>query len=329
MISLRRLNLREEAMKKILITGGGGFIGTHLAERFAGKYELCLFDNFRRNSLEHAPHLLSTAGVEMRRGDILDPESIKEALQGVDCVLHLAAIAGVSSYYNEPLKTLETNILGTINVLKSMQSAGNIESLVYFSTSEVYGGEAAFVREDKPFNFGPVMDKRWTYATSKVAGENFCLRYGEAAGFRTVVVRPFNIYGPRQTGEGAISNFCTAALKSEPLVVYGSGTAVRSWCYVSDMVDAVDKILHTPSVHGPFNIGNPRETQTTVGLARMVASLVPGSPVEYKEIDRMEIGVRIPDISKATEQLGFSPKVDLLTGLSHTLDWYRTLEQRQ
>jgi UDP-glucose 4-epimerase len=310
------------AAGRILITGGAGFIGTHLAERLADAHDVVLFDSFRRDSLSAAPHLRAHPRVRVIAGDVLDPASIARAMEDVEVVLHLAAIAGVSSYYREPLATLRVNMIGTLNVLERAAAEG-VGSFVYFSTSEVYGPEAAHVAEDAGFGIGPVTDRRWVYATSKLAGEQLVLRSAEAHGFRASIVRPFNVYGPRQTGEGAISNFCSAQVAGEPLTVYGDGSAVRAWCYVSDLVDAVVAILATPAAAGePFNIGNPAEPETTLGLARRFERLFPGTRIASEPVSRAEVQNRVPDITKAQRLLGFTPRVDLDEGLRRTHAWF-------
>jgi nucleoside-diphosphate-sugar epimerase len=309
--------------RRILITGGAGFIGTHLAETLCEQNDLVLFDNYRRDSLtglavENHPR------VRVIRGDVLDPATLDAAVDGVDTVLHLAAIAGVSSYYQMPLKTLRVNILGTVNLLERAVKAG-VRKFVYFSTSEVFGSEAENVTEETPTGIGPSSDKRWVYATSKLAGENFTLRFGEEFGFDATCVRPFNIYGPRQVGEGAISNFCRAVVRGEPLVVYGDGSAVRAWCYISDCVDAVVSILVNPASAGQvFNIGNQTQAETTSGLAKRFVRLFPGATLQTRQIDRAEVRARIPVIEKAQRLLGFNPKVGLDEGLQRTMEWFRT-----
>jgi nucleoside-diphosphate-sugar epimerase len=310
-------------VRRTLLTGGAGFIGTHLAESLVERGEVVLLDNFRRDSLSSAPHLRDDDRVRVVSADILDPAAVAEALEGVDTVIHLAAIAGVSSYYNEALTTLRVNILGTENLLRQSARAG-VQSFVHFSTSEVFGPDAMWVDEEAGFNIGPTSDRRWVYATSKLAGEQFTLRCGEELGFAASVVRPFNVYGPRQTGEGAISNFCSAAVAGRSLKVYGDGTPIRAWCHVSDMVSAVLAVLDTPEAAGEtFNIGNPMEVETTIGLARRIARLVPGTGIEFEEVDRAEVRMRVPNIDKARQVLGFNPKVDLEAGLVETLDWFK------
>lgn len=309
-------------MKKVLITGGAGFIGTHLAERLSQSAEVTLLDSFRRDSLSLAPHLKANPGVTVVPGDIKDADTIGGAFAGVDTVIHLAAIAGVSSYYAEPLITLQTNILGTVNVLEAAVQSG-AGRFVYFSTSEVFGPDALWVKETDSFNIGSVMDARWVYAASKVAGENFAFRYAEKHGFECTVVRPFNVYGPRQVGEGAISNFCRAVVDGEPMKVYGDGSALRAWCFVSDVVDAVMAVLSsTSSSPRVYNIGNPRELVTTLALARRLAELNPGARLIVVPEGHSEVRSRAPVIDKARTELGFEPKVSLDDGLKLTLDWF-------
>lgn len=309
---------------KLLITGGAGFIGTHLAERLVPKTKLVLFDNMRRDSLSHVPELKEHRNVSFLNGDVLDRKSVDKALSGVSAVVHLAAIAGVSSYYERPLETLRVNLLGTVNLLEASAEAG-VKKFVYASTSEVFGPDALWVDERAPHKIGGVSDKRWVYATSKLASEQFVMRMGEANNMATTILRPFNIYGPRQTGEGAISNFCTAAILGKPLSVYGDGTPLRAWCFVSDFVDAAVAALARPEAAGEdFNIGNPREVETTLGLARCVARLCPGTEIRFKEMARAEVRSRVPVIEKARRLLQFEPKVSLEEGLRATLDWHRS-----
>jgi len=240
----------------------------------------------------------------------------------VDTVIHLAAIAGVSSYYNESLKTLQVNIFGTANVLDEAARRG-VKHFIDFSTSETFGPDALWVSEADRCGIGPSSEKRWVYATSKLASEHLCLRYAETYGFVGTVVRPFNIYGPRQTGEGAISNFCRAAAEGRPLVVYGDGSPIRAWCYVTDIVDAVSRMVAHPEKSATvFNIGNPREVETTIGLARRIARLAPQTRIEFQAVDRAEVRARVPVIDRARELLGFEPQVDLDTGLAQTLEWF-------
>ncbi|WP_013334336.1 NAD-dependent epimerase/dehydratase family protein [Gloeothece verrucosa] len=314
---------------RVLITGGAGFIGTHLAERLSQYTEVVLFDSFRRNSLSLIPSLKEHPKIKVISGDVLDPSSIRLALDGVDTVIHLAAIAGVSSYYQESLQTLRVNILGTSNLLEAAAKQ-KIKMFVHFSTSEIYGSNALWVDEESPYIIGSVSDRRWVYATSKLAGENFSLRYAEAFDFACTTVRPFNIYGPRQVGEGAISNFCRAISSGQPMKIYGDGSAIRAWCYISDLVDAVEMILKIPDAAGQaFNIGNPSAVATTLELAQQMAKIIPEATFKYEQVKRSEIKARIPSINKAQQLLGYEPKIGLETGLRRTFEWFKQQQEKR
>lgn len=316
-------------MKKVVITGGGGFIGTHLAERLIATtdHDITLVDNFRRDSLKYAPKLHNHAKIETVTADVKDAAAIADIVRGANVVVHLAAIAGVSSYYSESLNTLQTNILGTVNMLEQASQAG-VGLFIHFSTSEVYGPDALWVDELTPHGIGPVSDKRWVYATSKLAGEHFTLRYGEKHGFDCAVIRPFNVYGPRQVGEGAISNFCRNVATGKPMQIYGDGSAIRAWCYVDDLVDAVVSVMkNPPKEERVFNIGNPREVETTLGLARRLTRIDSAATYDHQEGVHSEVRARVPNIDRARKILSFEPKVDLDEGLKRTLAWFKEVER--
>lgn len=309
---------------KILITGGAGFIGSHLTVRLCHDYQIVILDNFRRDSLSTLPELAKHPNVKLIRGDILDKTLLSQAMKGVDIVIHMAALAGVSTYYAEPCETLRVNLQGTMNVLEVCKNS-DVRRVIDFSTSEVYGADAYNVTEEAIHGIGPVTDLRWTYAISKLASEQLTLRYAEKYGFKAITVRPFNIYGPRQTGEGAISNFMRAVVNKKPLVIYGDGSAIRAWCYVSDCIDALETLIESDSIeNGPFNIGNPREIYSTLGLARLICQVVNQDiPIIFKDVARTEIRVRVPNIAKARGLLNFEPKIDLITGLELTFNDFK------
>jgi nucleoside-diphosphate-sugar epimerase len=307
---------------RIVITGGAGFIGTHLVERFCQEADLVIFDNFRRNALAHAPHLRNHHRITLLHGDVLDPAALGQAVKGADVVLHLAAVAGVSSYHAEPLTTLQVNTRGTLNLLEAMVRE-QVGQLIYFSTSEVFGPAALMVTEKSPRSVGPIEDRRWVYAVSKLAAEQFCFEYATHHGFGCTVVRPFNIYGPRQIGEGAISNFCAAVAEGRPMTVFGDGSAIRAWCYISDLVDAIAKLLHPPPAGVlALNVGNPNEVETTLGLAQRIQRLAPEAQIVFQATDRSDVRERVPVIDKARKLIDFEPRVDLDHGLRATLTWF-------
>lgn len=308
---------------RYVITGGAGFIGSHLAERLVSQADVIIFDNLRRNSLR-LTNLASRPEVQFVEGDIRDRSLVARLVENADAVFHLAAIAGVSSYYAEPEATLRVNIEGTIAVVDAVV-AGEVPRLVYVSTSEVHGPEAHDVDEESPCAIGPPSDRRWVYATSKLAGEHLVLRAGESHGFAATVLRPFNIYGPRQIGEGAIRNFCAAAVSGTPLEVYGDGSGVRAWCYVEDFVAAAVSTLTTPVAAGQvFSIGNPEAAIDTNGLAELIVSMVPGSKICSRNVNRVDVAYRTPVIEKARRMLAFEPRIGLAEGLRRTIEWTRS-----
>lgn len=308
---------------KMVITGGCGFLGSHLAERFLSRYRIVLIDNLSRNALTFAPGVKTSPDVEIRAGDVRDGALLADSLSGADVVLHLAAIAGVSSYSRTPLDVLRVNLLGTIAVLDAI-AAARVPRLVFFSTSEVYGPDAEHASElTSPLVSGPVSERRWTYAVSKLAGEHFVLRHGEAAGFAATCVRPFNVYGPRQVGEGAISNFARCLVRGEPLPVEGDGTDMRSWCFVDDLVNAVELVLRTPDSAGKvFNIGSPDACSTTQALAERMIRIAGRGTIVRRETPSTPIRRRSPDVSLAAEYLGYRSRIGLDEGLARTLAWF-------
>jgi len=311
-------------MKDILvITGGGGFCGTHLAEHFVSRFRIRLFDAFARNSLQFAPHLSQSPEIEIISGDVLDRSAVRASLEGAYGVIHCAAIAGVSNYYNQPIETLRVNIIGTFNALDAAVDA-RVRRFIHFSTSEIYGRNAKAVTETAAPTSGPVSDRRWVYSVSKLSGEHATLRYGEVYGLNATTVRPFNVYGPRQTGEGAISNFARRLIRGEPIEVYGDGSDIRAWCHVKDLVMAVDLMFDNEAAFGmTFNIGNPAARLTTLELAHMMVALHGSGDVSQVQQSHSPIDVRTPDIHQATALLGFAPKIGLSEGLKNTLEWFQ------
>lgn len=311
--------------KNIFITGGAGFIGSTLALRLAEQNRIVLFDNLHRNALR-ATDLLNHANVEFVEGDVLDLPSLQKAMRDANYVVHCAAIAGVDTVLQSPVRTMRVNMIGTIHVLEAAQKLPNLERLIDFSTSEVFGAYAYKVEETHSTTQGSVGEARWTYAISKLAGEYLSHSYYHEFGMPCVTVRPFNIYGPNQVGVGAIHHFIRRALSHEDLEIHGDGAQIRAWCYISDIVDALLLILEKPAAVGQvFNIGNPRSTVTVYDLAKHVMRLSGSkSQLIFKPVDRVDVEIRVPSIEKAKTLLDFQPKVDLEEGLQTTIEWYRT-----
>jgi nucleoside-diphosphate-sugar epimerase len=310
--------------QRILLTGGAGFIGSRLAARLVEDNEVVVYDNGHRDALRDTP---THTHPNLRRvaGDILDADGVRRAAAGCRYVVHLAAIAGVDTVIRMPVETMKVNILGTHHALEAARAAEGVARFVDFSTSEVFGSFAFKVREGDATSLGAVGEARWTYAVSKLATEHLALSYFRAYGLPTVAVRPFNIYGPGQVGEGAIHRFIVQALRGEDITIHNDGSQIRAWCYVDDMVDGVLAALERPEAPGhTFNIGNPRSVLTIYQLALEVVRLTGStSRIVFVPWGNTEVELRIPNVDKARELLGFEPRVDLAEGLARTIAWYR------
>jgi nucleoside-diphosphate-sugar epimerase len=310
--------------RRVLITGGAGFIGSHLAERLVQHNRVVIFDNFRRDALA-ATGLADRTEVEVVRGDVLDAGALRAAMQGCDMVVHMASIAGVDTVIENPVLTMRIALRGTDNALESAREQGTIERFIDFSTSEVFGRYAYQVTEFDSTTLGAVGEARWTYAVAKLATEHLAMNYCKEFGLPACSIRPFNVYGPRQVGEGAIHHFIRRALAGEPLKVHNDGSQIRAWCYVDDVVDAILLALEKPEAVGhAFNIGNPRSTVTIYNLAREIVRLSSSaSAIEFVPWHSADVEIRVPAVAKARDLLGFQARVDLEEGLLRTIQWYR------
>jgi len=311
--------------KKILLTGGAGFIGTTLASRLVDENEIVILDNFHRNALRHT-RLSDHPNVKVIRGDVTDPQAAHAAAEGCEIIVHLAAIAGVDTVLRMPVDTMKVAILGTYNMLEAARQQPRLERFVDFSTSEVFGSYAYNVREADLTSLGAVGEARWTYAVSKLATEHLAHNYHKQFGIPAVSVRPFNIYGPGQIGEGAIHRFIVQALRDENITIHNDGSQIRAWCYVDDMISGLLACLERDEAVGQaFNIGNPRSVVTIYNLAMQIAHLSGSrSKISFVPWDQTDVELRIPNIEKARRLLGYEPQVDLEDGLQRTIQWYRT-----
>jgi nucleoside-diphosphate-sugar epimerase len=310
--------------RRICITGGAGFIGSHLVERLVPKNRVVVFDNYHRDALT-ASGLLSHPEVEVVKGDVLDADAVRRVIAGCDAVVHMASIAGVDTVLKNPVLTMKVSLLGTYHALEAAQAAGTVERFIDFSTSEVFGRYAYGVTEFDSTTLGAVGEARWTYAVAKLATEHLAMNYQKQYGLGACSIRPFNIYGPRQVGEGAVHHFIQRALRGEPLLIHNDGAQIRSWCYVDDIVDAILLALRRDEAVGhSFNIGNARSTVTIYNLAREIIRLSSSaSRIEFVKWPHADVEIRVPSVAKAKELLGYEAKVDLEEGLLRTIHWYR------
>jgi nucleoside-diphosphate-sugar epimerase len=253
----------------------------------------------------------------------MDAEATRRAIDGCQIVIHCAAIAGVYSVDRNAVTTMEVNLLGTNQVVRAALATG-VERFVEFSTSEVYGPFIHKGKEDSLTTIGPVGENRWVYAASKLASEHLSYAHYKEDGLPLTIVRPFNVYGPRQVGDGAIRGMTLQALQNAPITLYNDGTQIRSWCYVDDFVDGVLRCAERPEAIGQaFNIGNPQGTATNFELANTIIRLTNSkSSIVFKPHPGPEVDLRVPSIEKAITLLGYEPKISLEAGIVRTIPFY-------
>ena len=311
--------------KRILLTGGAGFIGSTLARRLVSDNEVIALDNLHRDALSGS-EVAEHPNLTFIQADVLDADAVREAAAGATHIVHLAAIAGVDTVRESPVRTMRVNLIGTYNVLEAaLATRGSVERLVEFSTSEIFGTHAYNVQEGHVSTIGSVGEARWTYAVSKLAGEHMSHAYREEHGIPVVTVRPFNVYGPGQIGGGAIRAFIEAALAGRDLPIHGDGSQIRAWCYVDDMVNAVLLCLEKDEAVGQtFNVGNARSAVTIFDLAQRVKRLTNAAgEIVFQPLHYADVELRIPNVEKGRELLGWEPRVELDEGLEKTIAWYR------
>jgi UDP-glucose 4-epimerase len=314
------------AGKKIVITGGAGFIGSTLAGELVEDNEVVLFDNLDRNSLQYRSYA-NHPNLRLVEGDILDAAAVITVVKDASHVVHCAAIAGIDTVIKSPVRTMQVNMIGSANLLEAcFQTAPSLERVVCFSTSEVFGSFAFRSDERDSVSIGAAGEARWTYAVSKLAEEHLAIAYHREFALPVVCVRPFNVYGPGQVGEGALAIFIQKALRNEPIVIHGDGSQIRAWCYVEDMVRAVLLSLEEPRAVGEsFNIGNQRAVLTIYGLASAIVRVLKStSTISFVDKLSADVELRIPNVAKASELLDFRAKVDLDEGIERTANYFRT-----
>jgi UDP-glucose 4-epimerase len=310
--------------KTIFITGGAGFIANTLIKYYIDKNRIVVYDNFHRDTLTGSG-LSAHPNIQIIKGDVLDAAALTSAMKGADIVVHAAGIAGIDTVIKNPVKTMQVNMIGTANALEAARINGVSERFVDFSTSEVFGSMAFKSTEIDQTVSGSAGEARWTYAVSKLAGEHLAHAYYSQYKLPIVAVRPFNVYGPGQTGEGAIQIFIKKALKNETIHIDGDGSQIRAWCYVDDFVDCLIRCIEDPKAIGEsFNIGNARAVITILGLAQTVCRVLDSkSEIVFDPPLSADIAIRIPSVDKTSQVLGFKAKVDLEEGVRNTAAWFK------
>jgi UDP-glucuronate decarboxylase len=303
---------------RVLVTGGAGFIGSHLCERLLndGREVICL-DNFFTGSKGNIAHLLPNPAFELVRHDITEP-----ILLEVDRIYNLACPASPIHYQYNPVKTIKTSVMGTINMLGLAKRVR--ARILQASTSEVYGDPQTHPQNEEYWgNVNPI-GIRSCYDEGKRVAETLMMDYHRQNGVNIRIVRIFNTFGPRMAvNDGrVVSNFIVQALKGEDLTVYGAGGQTRSFCYVSDLVEGLVRMMETDDFIGPVNLGNPGET-TILEFARHIINLTGSrSQIVFKSLPADDPQQRQPDISLARERLGWAPGVEVEEGLMKTIEYF-------
>ena len=310
--------------KTIFITGGAGFIANTLINHYVENNKIIIYDNFTRDTLTGSG-LKDNPNVKVIKGDVLDYEFLSKSMAGADVVIHAAGIAGIDTVIINPVRTMQVNMIGTANALEATRINGVKDRFIDFSTSEVFGSMAFRSSETDSTVAGSAGEARWTYAVSKLAGEHLAHAYHRQYKLPIVTVRPFNVYGPGQTGEGAMQIFIKKALKNETIKIDGDGNQIRAWCFVDDFVDCIISCIENPKAIGQsFNIGNARAVITILGLAQTISRVLNSkSKIIFDKPLSADIAIRIPSVDKTRNELGFNAKVDLEEGILRTAKWIK------
>jgi UDP-glucuronate decarboxylase len=304
---------------RILVTGGAGFLGSHLCERLLGEnHEVICLDNFYTGRKINIAHLLPNPSFELMRHDVIDPFKAE-----VDQIYNLACPASPPHYQFNPIKTTKTSVMGAINVLGL---AKRVKARVFqASTSEVYGDPEVHPQPESYRGSVNPIGPRACYDEGKRCAETLFFDYHRENKVDIRVVRIFNTYGPRMLANDGrvVSNFIVQALQGRDITVYGDGTQTRSFCYVDDLIEGFVRLMNTEGITGPVNIGNPGEF-TMLELAEKVLDLVGGkSKIVHRPLPQDDPLQRQPDISLAREKLGWEPTVPLEEGLRRTIAYFR------
>jgi len=317
---------------KALLTGGAGFIGSHLAERLLELgHEVQVLDNLSTGSIDNITHLKGRAGFSYVIDTVTNEPLLAEMIDQCDVVFHLAAAVGVKLIVEQPVHTIETNVHGTEVVLKHANKKKKL--VIIASTSEVYGKSADVpFREGADLVLGATVKHRWAYACSKLIDEFLALAYWKEKKLPIVIVRLFNTVGPRQTGQYGmvLPTFVRQALAGQPITVFGDGTQSRSFTYVADVVDALVKLAQEPRAVGEvFNIGNTEEVTIRDLAERVKRTTGSASAVQFIPYDEAyEAGFedmprRVPDITKVGQLIGYQPRLDLDEIICRVVEHFR------
>jgi UDP-glucuronate decarboxylase len=313
--------LRRSEMPVAVVTGGAGFVGSHLCERLLedGFRVICV-DNLQTGRMGNILHLVGNANFVFKQHDVVEP--LRLPVRRIARIYNLAAAASPPMYQRDPIHTLKTNVIGAMNVLELARRTG--ARVFQASTSEVYGDPAVHPQPEGYWGNVNCYGPRACYDEGKRGAETAFFEYRRLYGIDTRIARIFNTYGPRMSPDDGrvVSNFVVQALKGEDITIYGDGSQTRSFCFVDDLVDGLQSLMRTDAVDGPVNLGNPGEF-TMIELAQLVLQLTGSrSRLVYRPLPQDDPRQRRPDITRAKELLGWAPKVRLRDGLVRTIEHF-------
>jgi UDP-glucuronate decarboxylase len=311
-----------ESRKRVLVTGGAGFLGSHLCDRLLGDgHEVLCVDNFFTGAKRNIAHLLDNPAFELIRHDVTFPLYVE-----VDEIYNLACPASPIHYQHDPVQTTKTSVHGAINMLGLAKRVG--AKILQASTSEVYGDPAVHPQTEDYWGHVNPIGPRSCYDEGKRCAETLFFDYHRQLGLKIKVARIFNTYGPRMhPADGrVVSNFIVQALSGQPITIYGDGTQTRSFCYVDDLIDGLVRLMASPdAVTGPVNLGNPSEFSMRELGELVVAKVGSSSAIASEPLPADDPRQRRPDIGRARELLGWEPRVPLEEGLDRTIAYFREL----
>jgi nucleoside-diphosphate-sugar epimerase len=263
--------------------------------------------------------------VHFIEGNVLNIEDLKTVVKDSNIVVHMAAIVGIRNVIQSARDTINTNFIGTSNLLRALENNSKLERFIYISTSEVFGINSYNVAETTFSSIGLVNEARWSYAISKLAGEHLTHGYFKELEFPTVIVRPFNVFGPKRIGDHVIIRFLKNALSNKKLIIHGDGSQIRSWCFIEDFCDGLMRCISKKEAIGEdFNIGNKKNTTTIYELAKLIVRMSNSkSTISFKYKDYGDIDVRVPNLAKSEKILGYNPKYEIEEAMQITLDWVK------
>ncbi|MEM9083066.1 MAG: UDP-glucuronic acid decarboxylase family protein [Planctomycetota bacterium] len=313
-------------IKRILVTGGAGFLGSHICERLVGEgHDVICLDNFFTSQKSNVAHLLGRDNFELIRHDIEHPIWLE-----VDEIYNFACPAAPGHYQYNPIKTMKTSVMGIINVMGMAKRCG--AKVIHASTSEIYGDPEIHPQPESYKGSVNTLGPRACYDEGKRAAETLCMDYHRSHGLDVKMVRIFNTYGPRMHPYDGrvVSNFIRQALQGDDITIYGDGQQTRSFCYRDDLVEGIIRLMATePGFIGPVNIGNPGEftirelAELTIELTGSASKMITMPPVEDDPKQRQ------PDITLAKKKLDWEPKIPLREGLARTIDWFKSIDMSE